>query len=149
MFKILIPVDFSPDSRVFVEKGFSILPRIDEASFIYVVPLGMKELEDFMEKDDLEAAKIKAEKKMNLFLQSLNIKAGKITHAITDGDPARVLINLANNGNFDALLVGHRGYSYVEDFFIGSVTLKLISKVNIPVIVVKKDKSKEDILEMK
>ncbi|MCL4411748.1 MAG: universal stress protein [Candidatus Thermoplasmatota archaeon] len=149
MFRILIPVDFSPDSKMFIEKGFKILPKVDEASFIYVVPLGMKELEDFMEKDDLKEAKGKAEKKMNIFLQSLNIKAGRITHAITDGDPARVLIDLANNDNFDAMLVGHRGYAYVEDFFIGSVTLKLISKVNIPVIVIKKGKSQEDIMEMK
>ena len=148
MFRILIPVDFSPDSKGFVEEGFKILPKVDEASFIYVVPLGMKELEDFMEKGDLAMAKEKAEKKMNLFLRSLNIKAGKISQAITEGDPARTLIDLANGGNFDAVLVGHRGYSYVEDFFIGSVTLKLISKAKIPVIVVKKNKNKEDILEM-
>ncbi len=149
MFKILIPVDFSPDSKVFVEKGFKVLPKVDEASFVYVVPLGMKELEDFMEKDDLPEAKEKAENKMISFLRNLNIKAGKITHAIADGDPARVLIDLANTGNFDAMLVGHRGYAYVEDFFIGSVTLKLISKVNIPVIVVKKGKGEEDIMEEK
>ncbi|MEM0134098.1 MAG: universal stress protein [Thermoplasmatales archaeon] len=149
MFRVLIPVDFSPDSKMFVEKGFKILPKVDEASFIYVVPLGMKELEDFMEKDALTDAKEKADKKMNLFLKSLNIKAEKVSHAISDGDPARVLIDLANSGNFDALLIGHRGFAYVEDFFIGSVTLKLISKVNIPVVVVKKGKAEEDIMETK
>lgn len=147
MFRILIPVDFSPDSKMFVENGFKVLPKVDEAAFVYVVPLGMKELEDFMEEGDLAEAKEKAESKMDSFIHSLNIKAGKITHAIADGDPARVLIDLANKGNFDALLVGHRGYAYVEDFFIGSVTLKLISKVNIPVIVVKKSKGEENILE--
>ncbi len=149
MFRVLIPIDFSPDCKEFVEDGFNILPRVDEASFVYVVPLGMKELEDFMEKDDLELAKEKAEKKMKSFLGSLNIKTGKTTHSITDGDPARVLIDIANNGEFDAVLIGHRGYSYVEDFFIGSVTLKLISKVIIPAIVVKKGKKEEDIVEMK
>ncbi len=148
MFRILVPVDFSSDSKEFVEEGFKILPNVDEASFIYVVPLGMKELEDFMEKDDLALAKKKAEKKMDSFLRSLNIKAGKISKAVTDGDPGRTLIDLANSGNFDAVLIGHRGFSYIEDFFIGSVTLKLISKANIPVIVVKKNKRKEDILEM-
>lgn len=148
MFRILIPVDFSPDSKEFIEEGFKILPKVDEASLIYVVPLGMKELEDFMEKGDLAMAKEKAEKKMNSFLHNLNIKAGRISHAISDGDPGRTLIDLANSGNFDAVLVGHRGYSYVEDFFIGSVTLKLISKANVPVVVVKKNKSKGEVLEM-
>ncbi len=149
MFRLLIPIDFSQDSKEFVEEGFRILPQVDEASFIYVVPLGMKELEDFMEKDDLKLAKEKAEKKMKLFLGSLNIKAGKIKHSIADGDPARVLIDEAEKGGFDAVLIGHRGYSYVEDFFIGSVTLKLISKVSIPVVVVKKGRREEDIVEMK
>jgi nucleotide-binding universal stress UspA family protein len=149
MFRVLIPVDFSPDSKYFVESGFKVLPRVDEVAFIYVVSLGMRELEDFMEKDSINGAKSKAEEKMASFLKSISIKAEKITYAITDGDPARVLIDLANSGKFDAVLIGHRGYAYVEDFFIGSVTLKLISKANIPVIVVKKGKKEEDIMEMK
>jgi len=149
MFRILVPVDFSPDSKYFVESGFKILPKVDEAAFIYVVSLGMKELEDFMDPDSLNSAKAKAEEKMVSFLKSINIEAKKITHAITDGDPARVLIDLANSGKFNAVLMGHRGYAYVEEFFIGSVTLKLISKANIPVIVVKRGKEEEDIVEMK
>lgn len=149
MFRVLVPIDFSPDSKKFVEAGFRILPNVDEVSFVYVVPLGMKELEDFVDKSSLELAKEKSENKMNLFLQSLEIKATRKTYAVTDGDPARVLIDLSNSGKFDAVLIGHRGFSYVEDFFIGSVTLKLISKVNIPVIVVKRGKGEEDILEMK
>jgi nucleotide-binding universal stress UspA family protein len=149
MFRVLVPVDFSPDSKYFVESGFKILPKVDEAAFIYVVSLGMRELEDFMDKDSINEAKSKAEEKMASFLKSITIKAEKITYAITDGDPARVLIDLANAGKFDAVLIGHRGYAYVEDFFIGSVTLKLISKANIPVIVVKRGKKEEDIIEMK
>lgn len=88
-------------------KGSKILPNVDEASFVYVVPLGMKELEDFIEKSSLDFAKEKSEKKMNLFLQSLEIKAAKKTYAIGDGDPARVLIDLSNSGKFDAVLIGH------------------------------------------
>jgi len=37
------------------------------------------------------------------------------------------------------IMMGHRGYGYVEDFFIGSVTLKVISKSPIPVLVVRKN----------
>ncbi|MEM0128501.1 MAG: universal stress protein [Thermoplasmatales archaeon] len=142
MFRILIPVDFSPDSKNFVEAGLKVLPKVNEAAFIYVIPLGMKELEDFVDEESLSNAKQKAEKKMIEFIKSLNIKADKITHAISDGDPARVIIDIANSGKFDAVLVGHRGYGYVEEFFIGSVTLKLISNINIPVIVVRKGRKK-------
>lgn len=149
MFKVLVPVDFSPDSKSFVESGFKILPKVDETAFVYVIPLGMKELEDFVDTESIANAKSKAEEKMTEFIRSLKIKTDKITHAISDGDPARVIADLANSGKFDAALIGHRGYAYIEDFFIGSVTLKLISKVKIPVIVVKKGRKEEDILETK
>ncbi|MEM0128351.1 MAG: universal stress protein [Thermoplasmatales archaeon] len=147
MFRVLIPVDFSPDSENFVEAGFRVLPKVDEAAFLYVIPLGMRELEDFVDQESIRNAKEKAEEKMAQFIKRLKIKADKITHAISDGDPARAIVDLANSGKFDAVLVGHRGYAYLEEFFIGSVTLKLISNVNIPVIVVKKGKKGGDLLE--
>ena len=149
MFRVLVPIDFSPDAKNFVESGFKILPKVDEAAFIYVIPLGMKELEDFVDTESINNARSKAEKKLVEFVESLTIKADKITQAVTDGDPARVLVDLANSGKFDAVLIGHRGYAYIEEFFIGSVTLKLISKARIPVIVVRKGRKEEDILEMK
>ncbi|MEM2489483.1 MAG: universal stress protein, partial [Thermoplasmata archaeon] len=94
--------------------------------------------------DYTKSAKKIAENKMKMFISKLNLpNKYKVDYAIADGDPARVIIDLANSGKFDAVVLGHRGYSYIEDFFIGSVTLKVISKVNIPVIVIKKTKGKE------
>ncbi|KAA8921926.1 universal stress protein [Thermoplasma sp.] len=148
MVKILVPIDFSPDSKDFVESGLRVLTEVDEINFVYVIPLGMKELEDFVDEDGIEYARKKAEEKMKDFIRDLNARARKITYTIMDGDPASVLIDLANGGEYDALLIGHRGYAYISDFFIGSVTLKLISKVRIPVIVVRKSKKAgEDVFE--
>ncbi|MCL4333518.1 MAG: hypothetical protein M1424_02450 [Candidatus Thermoplasmatota archaeon] len=62
-----------------------------------------------MEKDDLTNAKKKAEKKMDSFIRSMNIEAGKMSQAITDGNPGRTLIDLANSSYFDAVPIGHRG----------------------------------------
>ncbi|PYB69061.1 hypothetical protein DMB44_00430 [Thermoplasma sp. Kam2015] len=150
MVKLLIPVDFSPDSKDFVKAGLRILPDVDKIEFVYVIPLGMKELEDFVDADSIEYARKKAEQKMNDLINNLNVKAKEIAYTITDGDPASVLIDMANSGEFDAILIGHRGYAYISDFFIGSVTLKLISKARIPVIVVRKTKKgAEDIFEEK
>ena len=120
------------------------IPEIETLNFLYVVPLSVKELEDFITEDYTKSAKKIAENKMKMFISKLNLpNKYKVDYAIADGDPARVIIDLANSGKFDAVVLGHRGYSYIEDFFIGSVTLKVISKVNIPVIVIKKTKRKE------
>jgi nucleotide-binding universal stress UspA family protein len=35
-------------------------------------------------------------------------------------------------------MMGHRGFGYVKEFFVGSVTLKVISKSPVPVLVVRK-----------
>jgi len=144
MKKILFPIDFSCNTESIVKKALELDPNIDTIYFLYVVPLSVKELEDFVTEDYTKSAKEIAEEKMKTFIKNLDLPGKyKIDYAIADGDPARVIIDLANTGTFDAIVLGHRGYSYVEDFFIGSVTIKVISRVNIPVIVIKKTKKKE------
>lgn len=139
MKSVLIPVDFSKDSAKFVQKGIALFSDLESIYFINIVSLSIKELEEYVDPESLTFARSVAEKKMTEFIKELNLgKKYKVEYAISDGDPARVIIDLAHNGKFDALIIGHRGYNYLEDFLIGSVTLKVISKVEIPVIVVKK-----------
>lgn len=139
MKSVLIPVDFSKNSAYFVKKGIALFSDLEAVYFIYVLSLSIKELTEYTDPESITFAKSVAEKKMIEFIRDLNLnKKYKVEYAISDGDPASVIIDLANNGKFDAIIIGHRGYSYIEDFFIGSVTLKVISKSNIPVVVVKK-----------
>ncbi|MFP3317743.1 MAG: universal stress protein [Thermoplasmata archaeon] len=143
MKNVLFPIDFSCNTESVIKKAIEIIPELENIYFLYVVPLSVKELEDFVTEDYIKSSKEIAENKMKSFIRNLNLpNKFKIDYAITDGDPARVIIDLANSGKFDAIVLGHRGYSYIEDFFIGSVTLKVISKVNIPVVVIKKTKKK-------
>ncbi|MCI4433919.1 MAG: universal stress protein [Thermoplasmata archaeon] len=143
MKNVLFPIDFSCNTESVIKKSIEIIPELENIYFLYVVPLSVKELEDFVTEDYIKSSKEIAENKMKSFIRNLNLpNKFKIDYAITDGDPARVIIDLANSGKFDAIVLGHRGYSYIEDFFIGSVTLKVISKVNIPVVVIKKTKKK-------
>ncbi len=139
MKNVLIPVDFSKDTADFVKKGIALFSDLETINFLHVVSLSIKELEEYVDPESVLFAKSVAEKKMTELIKDLNLnKKYKVEYAITDGDPARVIIDLANKEKFDAIIIGHRGFTYIEDFFIGSVTLKVISKVNIPVIVVKK-----------
>ncbi len=143
MKKILFPIDFSCNTETVVKKAIEFIPDLENIYFLYVVPLSVKELEEFVTEDYTKSAKKIAENKMKSFIKGLGIpNKYKVDYAIADGDPARVIIDLANTGTFDAIVLGHRGYSYVEDFFIGSVTLKVISSVSIPTIVFKKARKK-------
>ncbi len=135
---ILIPIDFSKYSEKAAKEAVRLLPDSEHFHFVYVLPLYYADIWDFADPNRLDYVKKDAEKKITEFIKSLNIPDHiKVDHAIIDGDPARNIIDLANSGKFDMVVMGHRGHSVAEDFIIGSVAMKVISKSSIPVMVIK------------
>ncbi len=63
--------------------------------------------------------------------------AAKISTAILDGPPEKCIIDAAMDSNMDMIVLGARGISSVEAFFIGSVTRKVAIMSSKPVLVVK------------
>jgi len=56
---------------------------------------------------------------------------------IKQGDPAQIIIEIANTENYDLIITGSRGMSAFKELLVGSVTLKVIHHVNCPVMVVR------------
>ncbi len=135
---VLIPIDFSKYSEKAAKEAIRLLPDSEHFHFIYVLPSSYADIWDFADTDRLDYIKNDAEKKITEFIKSLNIPDNiKVDHAIIEGDPAKNIIDLANSGEFDMVVMGHRGHSVAEDFIIGSVAMKVISKSSIPVMVIK------------
>lgn len=53
------------------------------------------------------------------------------------GDPVEVVTNFAEDEDFDAIYVGHRGRSERTDMMIGSVAKGLVGRATVPVTVVR------------
>ena len=53
------------------------------------------------------------------------------------GEPASALIDYANNVGVDLIVMGRRGRGCMEGLVIGSVSAKLTSHANCPVLTVK------------
>lgn len=53
------------------------------------------------------------------------------------GEPAHVLAEVAQRGDYDLVIVGHRGLSQATELVLGSVTKKLASEAPCPVLVVR------------
>ena len=61
----------------------------------------------------------------------------KISKKVVEGLPATEIVNEAESGGCDLIVVGARGLGFVEEIFLGSVSDIVVDKSSIPVLVVK------------
>lgn len=55
------------------------------------------------------------------------------------GDPIRYIVEYAEEGDFDRIVIGNRGLDGVPRMVLGSVAERVVRKVPMPVVVVKAD----------
>lgn len=56
---------------------------------------------------------------------------------ILRGEPGPVLVKYANDNQFDIIVIGSRGLNSLQEMVLGSVSHKVVKRVNCPVLVVK------------
>ncbi len=97
-----------------------ILPPTSTA--IYV-----KEIEAAHKKMLSEALKKAKESKPNI----------KVSKKLVNGRPADKIVEIANEGNFDLIVMGSRGAGGIKEFFLGSVSDRVADEARCPVLLVK------------
>jgi nucleotide-binding universal stress UspA family protein len=97
-----------------------ILPPASTA--IYV-----KEIEAAHEKILAEALRKAKERKPNI----------NISKQLVNGRPADKIVKIANDGNFDLIVIGSRGAGGIKEFFLGSVSDRVADEARCPVLLVK------------
>ncbi|MBR1611838.1 MAG: universal stress protein [Methanobrevibacter sp.] len=60
----------------------------------------------------------------------------KITHVIREGSPARVILEVAKEGDVDLIVMGSSGKSGFDRFIMGSVADKVVNSAKCAVLVV-------------
>ena len=60
-----------------------------------------------------------------------------ISSMLREGDPALEIVNVAKEGGFDVVVVGHRGLGKVKELFLGSTSEKVAHLASCSVIIVK------------
>lgn len=61
----------------------------------------------------------------------------KISTKLMEGNPSVEIVRVAKDKKVDLIIVGNKSHSSIRKFFLGSVSDNIISKSNIPVLVVK------------
>ena len=135
--KILVPVDFSENSRKILEaaKYFSgvcqaqlnvvfVVQSFDDYSGFFVPHMPMAKFEEEMMQG--------AEKKMETFLEEQKDVEAKVLI----GDVAEEIIRHAEDNKMDLIIMGTHGYKGLEKVMFGSVAEKVVRSSPCPVLTI-------------
>jgi nucleotide-binding universal stress UspA family protein len=144
MKKILVPIDGSAVSTKAAEKGVELAKLFNsELTFIHVIYIpdivGHTKYSIYMEydfKDMKEKMIATGTKFLDSFIEGVNLNGVAVQKLVVVGQPYEEILAVAEEGGFDLIVMGRRGFSKVKRFFVGSVTHRVISDSPCPVYVV-------------
>jgi len=61
----------------------------------------------------------------------------KVSTKLVEGRPSDKIIETAEKGNFDIIIMGSRGLGGIKEFFLGSVSDRVADEAACPVLIVK------------
>ncbi|HUU87514.1 MAG TPA: universal stress protein [Candidatus Glassbacteria bacterium] len=123
--KILVGVDGSDNSTWALMESISIAKKF--SGHIKVITVYKRGYID---------AATKTQKKVKQLLDGEKVDSS--LSSILGSNPARALVDIAENENFDLIIVGSRGLGNAAAFFLGSISKQVVSKASCNVLIVKK-----------
>jgi len=136
--RILVPVDFSPCSATALEYAVTIADRLAatidvlhvwQAPQLVVADGSMPPLAVF--------AHTQAGQAMKAFLQDLEergVKPDRVHGRLACGEPAQSILDVADSGRYELIVMGRHGRGRFSHLFVGSVTEKVSRRATIPVL---------------
>lgn len=136
--KVLLAVDGSENSMRATEEAVKIASLIPDCKIevVYVADFSKskKEILHSQGKEDLEFSRRKKLSPIEEIIKSKNVAYEiKILH----GEPGPTIIEYANNEKGDLVVIGSRGLNSLQEMVLGSVSHKVVKRVDCPVLIVK------------
>lgn len=133
--KILVPIDFSPNSIHAFEFALSLAKREkSEILLIYII----EQVYDFAFQTAVIVDNQWEESKERLIELQNQYTAPdvKINHQIEEGTPSIHIARVAQEENVDLILMGTRGAHGVKKWLLGSTAANVITETSVPVLVI-------------
>jgi len=143
--RILVPVDYSPCSRVALQFASELAARFQASLDIvhiwdrpsYVSDVVMTATEPVSGKSLTRMIQENAQRDLEEFLRGAPAPDGsKLTGRLLSGDPASTLIHEIRQGKHDLVVVGTHGRTGLSHLLLGSVAEKLVRLSPVPVMTV-------------
>ena len=146
--RILVPVDFSPCSRLALEHAAVLANRLDASIDLFHVwqppPVVAPEAMIGTGSNNpglVQIAKQQAEATMGDFAKRARESGARIESArVEPGDPARTIVDEAERGNYDLIAMGTHGRTGLAHLLLGSVAEKVVRRSACPVMTVREPK---------
>jgi nucleotide-binding universal stress UspA family protein len=138
--KLLVPVDGSENSLRALEAAIFLSKKIDaqttalhvmeKAPTVYIHP--QKELEELLKNYRKESEQI-----LEKCQEIGNNNEIELNTAISEGNVASKIIQYADKGLFDMIVMGHRGSGKFKEMVLGSVSEKVLHQTKCSVLIVR------------
>lgn len=140
MFKnILLATDGSDHSKRAIEETLKMISPYKhhaKIELVYAVD-GETSKKDVLKYGDSNTATLKRKEKFLDTIQYIEDRGVAAEITTLYGEPAETLIDYANEGSYDAVVLGSRGRNKFQTLILGSVSHKLMKYVKAPVMIVK------------
>jgi len=135
MKKILVGFDGSEGSEQALNRAMLLIEEYGELFLLAVIPSPADK--SFVDADAYKTMKIKAGNLVNNTIKDLGEQSFDIIGMVEEGDPAAVIIDIANRLTVELIVLGSRGTSELGRYLIGSVANKVVQYAAKPVMVVR------------
>lgn len=135
--KILLAQDGSDHANKAAEYAVELAKKFNGSiDMVYVVD-GNKAKSDVLHSADQYEIKKKREEKMAKAKEMAQVENIPCRTHILHGDPGPVVVEFANEHDYDCVVVGSRGLNPLKTIFVGSVSRKIAQQAECPVLIVK------------
>ena len=135
---ILVPIDGSRHAEKALTYALEMAEKCEAGIEILTVVPEVVSSPDWM-KEYTEKMKEKSEEMLSeSFRMAKEIKPDiNISKRLEEGLTVEKLLEIAERGNHDMIVMGSRGLGFVKGFLLGSVSNKVVNHAEIPVLIVK------------
>ncbi|MBP3953096.1 universal stress protein [Bacillus suaedae] len=135
--RILLAADGSEHSFRAFQQAIGLLKnRQGTIDIVYVVS-GTASKYDVLHHNSKEEIKKDRKEKLHGFEEELTKRQIHHDVHILHGEPGEIIVEFANENNYDFVVVGSRGLNKLQSFVLGSVSHKIAKRVMAPVLIVK------------
>lgn len=135
---MLLAVDGSENSLRATQEAIKIASLVKECIIEVVVVVDFSQSKnDVLHAYGKEELELSRRRKLSSIEEKL--KLGNVSYKIKilRGDPGETIVDYANKGTFDLVIIGSRGLNILQEMVLGGVSHKVAKRVQCPVLIVK------------